>query len=107
MKEILTQLAPWINGTLFLTFIVLLFNRKKINAETQKISNESHEISNNIEMKLIEFYQNQITSLTQKYEELRDKLEKKERDHINCEERICELEEKYYLLMNEIKQLKK
>lgn len=107
VQEAFHMLLPWINSGLFVTLIIVLFNWKKNNAETNKLNTESSEINHNTEIKLISFYQSQVRSLTEKYEELKAKFDKKEEEHNNCEERICELEEKYDILINQINNLKK
>ncbi len=95
----INDIAPWVNGGIFITLIGLIFNRKKVAAEAAKIFGEAQQITNNIEIQLVEFYQKQVTDLTVKYEELERKFEDKEQEHTNCQQSIIELEKKYNTLL--------
>lgn len=98
--EVLNAITPFINGTLFITLIVLIFQRKKLTAETKQIDNQR-------EISLAKFYQEQWQALSTKYEELEKKFEEKETENIDCEARILELENKYTALLSKVNLLSK
>lgn len=107
IKDLLNEIGPWLNGGLLLTIAGYFLYKRKNNAEASKVENESIQISTNKEISLVKFYQEQVLSLTQKYEELEKKFEEKEQENMNCEARIIDLETKYTALLSRVTLLSK
>jgi septal ring factor EnvC (AmiA/AmiB activator) len=103
----LLQMAGAAAGGGVITMIVQkLFERPQSKAGTIKLRNESGQIVLEGELKVTEFYKEQLEIILSKYEELERRLEVEIEEHKACQKQITELESKHNDLQRQFTLLK-
>lgn len=94
-------------GSSLVTLIVTkLFERKQSKAGTIKLKNEAGQIVLEGELKVTEFYKEQLESILTKYNLLEKRLNDEILAHQKCELQIMQLESKYSDLQRQFTLLK-
>ena len=90
-----------VGSSLVTLVITKLFERKQNRAGTIKLRNEAGQIVLEGELKVTEFYKEQLEAILQKYSLLEKRLNDEVIAHAMCQQRIEELEAKYNNLQRE------
>lgn len=106
MSEGLLTTILVIGSSAFTLIATKLFERKQSRAGTIKLKNEAGQIVLEGELKVTEFYKEQLESILLKYNILEKRLNDEVLAHQRCELQIMELESKYADLQRQFTLLK-
>jgi hypothetical protein len=106
MLEYAKALIPHIL-TIVVTVLMYFLGRRKSKAEIDKIESETRNFNKEGDIKLIEFYKEQLSSLLVRVKEQVIALDDKERDRLLCEEKLHDLEVRFNALSTKFTLLEK
>lgn len=103
----LIEIASLVAGSSLLTVVVQkLFERPQSKAGTIKLKNEAGQIVLEGELKVTEFYKEQLEAIMEKYNILEHRLDTEIEAHSACQEQISLLESKHNELQRQFTLLK-
>lgn len=94
-EYIIPLIIAFLGSNLLTAIVIKYLERKQTQAGTIKLRNESGQIILEGELKVTEFYKKQLETILEKYNTLEIKLDKKIKDHEQCETKIAVLEAQY------------
>jgi len=101
MTDSLVTTMLVIGSGLSTLLITKLFDRRQSKAGTIKLKNEAGQIVLEGELKVTEFYKEQLETILKKYSLLETRMNEEIIAHAKCQKRIDELETKYNELQRE------
>ena len=95
-----------LGSNVVIELVKFLFTKKQLNDDTKKTSAEANQTLMEGELKLTQFYREQVEILIERYAVLEKKLNDKITAHLDCESRINILESKHLELQRQLTLLK-
>lgn len=106
MLEYAKALIPHI-FTILVTGLMYFLGRRKSKAEIEKLESETRNSNKEGDIKLIEFYKDQLNSLLTRVKEQVIALDQEKRERIICEDRFHDLEIRFNALSTKFTLLEK